>query len=140
MAPHGFFLIVDRLFLLKFIDRRGKFFGWLYTFIVVVLAWVPFRVEGIQNSMLYFKQMFAFNFTSLQFARENEVYTILIIGFIVSIITLTKTGKKLQALIYETELKGKSHVLYFSVSLILFILCVATLAGSGFSPFIYFRF
>jgi len=137
---HGFFLIIDRLFLLKWIDRRGKLFGWLYTFIVVVLAWVPFRVDGIHNSMLYFKQMFAFNFTHLYFNQRTEVYTILIIAFTISIITLTGTGKKLQALIYETELSGKRHVFYFTAAILFFILCVATLAGSGFSPFIYFRF
>ncbi len=137
---HGFFLIIERLFLLKFIDRIGKFFGWLYTFIVVVLAWVPFRVEGIGNSMLYLKELFTFHFTAFKPVENTELYTILVIAFAISLITLSSFGKKLQDIFYRTEISNRQHIVYFTAALLAFIVCVATLAGSGFSPFIYFRF
>ncbi|MCB0804670.1 MAG: MBOAT family protein [Bacteroidales bacterium] len=139
---HGLFLILDRVFLLRFIKKSGAFFGWLYTFFVVVLAWVPFRVEGINNSMLFYRKMFEFNFSSLylQFIQNRELFVILVVAFFISILTLSGFGTKLQHIFYKTGISNKQHPAYFSVALVLFILCIATLAGSGFSPFIYFRF
>lgn len=137
---HGFFLIIERLFLLKLIDRIGKFFGWFYTFLVAVLAWVPFRIEGLTNSMTYYKKLFAFDFVRFNTINNTELYLVLILAFIISIITLTKSGLRLEKIIYETNLSNRKHLIYFSFALGIFIICIATLAGSGFSPFIYFRF
>lgn len=137
---HGFFLIIERLFLLKLIGRIGKFFGWFYTFLVAVLAWVPFRVEGLGNSMTFYKKLFAFQFKNFNPVTNTELYVILILAFGISIFTLSKFGKKLEHRLYATEISGKKHLPYFGIALLFFVLCIASLAGSGFSPFIYFRF
>jgi len=42
-AIHGFFLIMERVFLLKLLKFSGRLSGVMYTFIIVLLAWVPFR-------------------------------------------------------------------------------------------------
>jgi len=137
---HGLFLILERVFLLKLLNKIGRLPSVLYTFFVVLFAWVPFRVEGLNNSLLYFNKMFDFNFGSLMLPARQHFYFILIVAIIISFITSFKLGLKLQETIYNTKPEPRKHIIYFSSSVFIIIVIIASLSGSGFSPFIYFRF
>ena len=139
-AIHGLFLILERVFLLKLIKRTGKIFGVVYTFFVVLLAWVPFRIDGFTDTLIYYNRMFSFDWGFLQFPARQHFYLILILAFIIAYITSFKFGLKLQDWVYKTNLKSKEHILYFGIAVVVNIIIVASLTGSGFSPFIYFRF
>ncbi|MEZ5083693.1 MAG: MBOAT family O-acyltransferase [Bacteroidales bacterium] len=136
---HGFFLIIERVFLSKWLKKGGKVTGVAYTFLVVVLAWVPFRIETLPDSMTYFSQLFSFDFSPLV-QSKLQVYVMIVIALVISLITLSGFGLMLQAKIYKLKLSNKEQLYYFAVAMIFLILVIATLAGSGFSPFIYFRF
>lgn len=137
---HGFFLIIERIFLLKLLDRTGRFIGVVYTFFVVVLAWVPFRVDSLNHTLIYYSHLFSTNFTPLYWGLNAKVYIMILIAMIISLITLFKLGRTMQDQLYKTSLSVKEHTVHFSVTLVVFLLIIASLAGSGFSPFIYFRF
>lgn len=139
-AMHGFLLIVERLFLLKFLNRIKTPFAILYTFIVVVLVWVPFRLEELSDSILYYQRLFAFNFAPINFALKNYVYVTLILALVFSMITLIRPGKKLHDRIYKTELTNEEHIGQFIFTIIILFVTIGSLAGWGFSPFIYFKF
>ncbi|MFC2121926.1 MBOAT family O-acyltransferase, partial [Bacteroidota bacterium] len=47
-AYHGLFLILDRIFLIKFLNKIGRIPGTLITFFVVIMGWVVFRLENSQ--------------------------------------------------------------------------------------------
>jgi hypothetical protein len=64
----------------------------------------------------------------------------MVFGFIFSFISLTKPGSWLEEKFYTTVYTRKQHILFSSIYLVLIVLCIASLSGSGFSPFIYFRF
>lgn len=137
---HGFFLIIERVFLSKLLSKAGKITGVFYTFFVVVLAWVPFRAETLPDTMTYYRQLFSFDFSPLQFDGKLQVYVMIVVALMISLITLSKFGLKMQDKIYKKNISGKGHLSYFITAFIFLILVIATLAGSGFSPFIYFRF
>ncbi len=139
-AIHGLFLILERVFLLKLLDRIGRIPGVVYTFIIVLFAWVPFRVDGFTNAMVYFERMFTFKWGTAQLEFRQHFYFILIIAIIISFITFFKFGKKLQDIIYKTDLRTGGHLVHFFVAIIVGIYTIASLTGTGFSPFIYFRF
>lgn len=139
-ALHGMLLVVERIFLLKLLDRIPKLVGVAYTFLVVLLVWVPFRIENFSDSLLYFSRMFAFDFDGFSFAARNHVYVTIIAAFLFSMSTLTQFGRKMQEILYNTHLSGRAHLVYFAVFLSFLFFCIASLAGWGFSPFIYFRF
>ena len=52
-AYHGLFLILDRLFLLKFYEKIGRIFSVIITFIIVIIGWVIFRIEDSQNIFIF---------------------------------------------------------------------------------------
>jgi len=139
-AIHGLFLILERVFLLKLLNRIGRVPGVIYTFIIVLFAWVPFRVDGFANAMAYFKKMFDFHWGTAQFDARQHFYFILILAIVISFITSFKFGQKLQDLIYKTDLKTSGYVVYFIISILVGVYIIASLTGIGFSPFIYFRF
>ncbi|MEZ5195369.1 MAG: MBOAT family O-acyltransferase [Bacteroidales bacterium] len=139
-AVHGLFLILERLFLLKILQKIGRFPSMLYTFIVVMFAWIPFRVEGLHEAVMYFNRLFEFKPGDFMFESRQHFYFILVVAIGISYITSFKLGLKTQDALYKTDQSPKQHIAYFSVAVLTLILVIASLSGSGFSPFIYFRF
>jgi len=139
-AFHGFFLILDRLFLKKILDKIGVIPSVLFTFFVVVIGWVFFSIEELDKAWQYLGKMFSFdNFEMIELT--NEMLTISIIAIIISFACLTKIGRGIQALIYnESNVNLRRQITYTMVGMVLFVLSLSAITGEGFNPFIYFRF
>ena len=140
-AFHGFFLILDKIFLLQVLNKIGSFFSTILTFIIVVVGWVFFRLEKFDDAINYIKKMFSFS-NEIAFENvSNEFISIAILAFIFSFVTASKFGKKLETLIYYNQQPtlfwyGKMIL----VSLVLLVLSISAITAEGFNPFIYFRF
>lgn len=140
-AFHGFFLILDKIFLLQVLNKIGGFFSTILTFIIVVVGWVFFRLEKFDDAINYIKKMFSFS-NEIAFENvSNEFISIAILAFIFSFVTASKFGKKLETLVYYNQQPtlfwyGKMIL----VSLVLLVLSISAITAEGFNPFIYFRF
>jgi len=139
-AFHGFFLVIERLFLLKVLDKVGKWPSIIFTFFVIVIARVFFRVEGLEDAMIYLNRLFAFDFQPVVYQMNNHFYFIMLVATILSFITAFRFGARIEDRIYKTNLIAREHLVYFTVAVLTLLFIIASLAGSGFSPFIYFRF
>ncbi len=139
-AFHGTFLVMERIFLLKVLDRIGKWPSIFFTFFIIVLARVFFRVEGLNEAITYFNRLFAFDFKPIIYQINPHFYFIMIFAGILSFITAFQFGYKIETIIYKTNLSSKEHLGYFIISILVLTYIIASLSGSGFSPFIYFRF
>ncbi len=139
-AFHGFFLVLERLFLGRLLQRAGKA-AVLYTFTVVAVGWVFFRLEYLRPSLQYIHYMFSWqsNITT-RWEPDPQFWTILTIAAFFSFITLSRFGQRLHNAIYTTSRNPTMHLLMTSVALILCILSAASITNSSFNPFIYFRF
>jgi alginate O-acetyltransferase complex protein AlgI len=137
---HGLFLILDRLFLLRLLEKSGKFISTTFTFLVVVMGWVIFRIEDIPTAMSYYVKLFSFDFSKISFSSNPELFFIMTVAVLFSFITVSKHGLKLQEAVFYTRytVSRKSVMLLLAVTLL--ILSVASITTSGFNPFIYFRF
>ena len=138
---HGSFLILDRLFLLRFYKVIGKPISILLTFFIVILSWVVFRVETFGDAVIYYQRLFAFDFKQVLFAADKLFYFILILCFFFSFfVMIPKYGKRIQYNLFEGYLSKSWSITFFITSLILFCFSLGTLATNSFNPFIYFRF
>jgi len=137
---HGFFLIADRLFLLKFLNRIGKIPAIAITFLISLVGWALFRIEDINTAFCFISKMFSFNFSGNIYYFDSKFRLIFIFGFIFSFITAFKFGKIIEDYFFKTNISIKEAFFKFSIIIILFIICLSNLANSGFNPFIYFRF
>ena len=137
---HGLFLILDRLFLLKVLNKIGKWPATIFTFFVAVMGWVVFRIEDFNTAMIYYQRLFAFDFKTWALPGNYNFFLILIFGFFFSFVTISKWGLKLQDMVFYTDYKIRGKIIMMAICSLLLILSIASITTSGFNPFIYFRF
>jgi alginate O-acetyltransferase complex protein AlgI len=137
---HGFFLILDRLFLLRFYKKTGKIPAVFITFIITLVGWVFFRSETLSNAFFYIGKMFSLDFRETHLFFDRQFYSILILAFVFSFFGLIKTIESWQGRVFAIEQKNRTIILMFAFSVVFFIISLASITSSGFNPFIYFRF
>lgn len=140
-AFHGLFLILDRLFLKRVLDKVGVLPSVLFTFLIVVIGWVFFRLETLDEAIHYLQVMFGMTGHTGVFNMNTELWVFTLIAAVISFICLTKVGRTLQTIIYQSEnCTIRRYVIYTGTAIILLGLSISTIAAQGFNPFIYYRF
>ena len=136
---HGFFLILDRLFLVKFLSKLGRYISILITYIITLVGWVLFRSETIEQAKTYIIKMFVFN-TSESIKLDNHTITMLLLGVLFSFFALIKNTETKQMDFYNGILSKRFYLTASPIIIILLVLSLSYVISSGFNPFIYFRF
>lgn len=139
-AYHGFFLILDRLFLIRILNKTGTIFSTLFTFFVVMIGWVIFRLEDLTSINIYLSKLFSFDL-NFEINPIPSFWVIAIIASFFSIFTAFKFGRKVENFVFNQDyLKVSNHLVFTLFSVVLMILSLISITSSGFNPFIYFRF
>jgi alginate O-acetyltransferase complex protein AlgI len=141
-AFHGLFLVADRLFLLKFLEKTGKIPAMLFTFFISLIGWVLFRAENLGYAIDYLKTMFSFSGAGQPAGFDRKFIAILIIAIIFSFFGAVKGAEEWQQRVLSGKAGTQGGMGAGKVGFIVlfFFLCLAAIISSGFNPFIYFRF
>lgn len=139
-AFHGFFLILDRIFLLKILESIWKPIAVLFTFFVVMVGWVLFRIEDFHSIKIFMRALCNFNFGMADRFYQIELWVTLFAAIVFSFFTLSGWGKKVQEKFYFAQSGILRKIPGVLLSIALLKLCIAYITTSGFNPFIYFRF
>ena len=140
-AFHGFFLILDRLFLLKFLEKIGKVPAALFTFFIVAMAWVLFRIESWENAQVFYSQLF--DIKDIKYIELNKsFYFTLLLAILFSFIGRFQFMEKITLFITSENpiLSVSKATLITAISIVLLFLSVVFLSASNLNPFIYYRF
>lgn len=137
---HGLFLVLDRLFLKKLLTHAGAVFSTVFTFFVAILGWVLFRLQTVDEALIYYRRLFAFAFQKVNMHNMKDQLIIMLVAFVFSFITLFPFGRKLEQLVFYSEYNPRRYLTVGLVVIILFMLSLGSIAANGFNPFIYFRF
>ena len=138
-AYHGMFLILERLFLGRWLARLGKA-AFLYTFFVVMTGWVFFKLEYLHPALGYLRCMFSWHTGSGTWQGTNEFYTLLALAGLFSFWTLVAAGDRVQQSIFNNGYGPRLHVFMACASILLCVISAGRITVSSFNPFIYFRF
>lgn len=131
-------LAIEKLFLLKLIQKLPGFFQHIYALIIIVFGWLLFVFEDFAAGTIYLKNMFGVNVSG--FVHTGDFYDILrnLIFFVILCIACTPYPKKIFYIIYE---KYKfARVAAMTGGVCIMMICIAYLVDSSFNPFLYFRF
>ncbi len=139
-AFHGFFLIADRLFLLKFYKTIGKVPSIIITFVIVLIGWVFFRAENISSAWIYLDRMFAFEGGVADIFLDSKFYFIMAVATFFSFWGGFTKIEKWQERLFAQDQRNAIIYRMLAFSLVFLVLCVAAINATGFNPFIYFRF
>lgn len=148
---HGFFLIIERVWLGRFLSGRHPLFGHAYTLLVILCGWVIFTCDTLPHAVGFLTAMsgFAGNISSTQdidWFLTREIRIALIVGILLSmpvLPALSELQQKCLALLKGTPQIAAEISLYaFRIIglCVLFVICAMFLSAGTHNPFIYFRF
>lgn len=130
-------LVIEKLFFNKILNKLPVFLRWIYTFILINIGWIIFRLENINILINVLNQLFTFRSSNMtDFLLENynliNKLIFLIIGFIF-MFPINKLLKK--------HINNRLILFFRDIFLILiFIISICFLVNDSYNPFIYFRF
>ena len=120
---------------------RGRPWGHIYTMLVVILGFVLFRADTLQQALLMFRTMFAgFAFTTESTAAFRNLFSPKLICILLLAIVCALPVKQLAAAKCGSRGQKSAENAALPVSLLLLVLDILLLASSAFTPFIYFQF
>ena len=138
-AYMGLFLIIDRLFLIRYLKKAGKVPSIVITFFILMIGWLIFRSQTPDESWFFIRRLFTFQSGENTVWLNPKFWTMLVIA---AIFSFWGGFKKIESWIEKLYFNpGNGLMVLFSImAILLFILSEAAITSSGFSPFIYFRF
>lgn len=137
---HGVFLILDRVFLVKLLTKLGKPISILFTFFIVMMGWVLFRLESVESVLHFYQKLFSFDHL-LDVDVNEEFKWMFLFAVFFAFVAVFSFGKKwLDFTFNTTQYSLKAHAYGVVISVVLFVLSWSTLLSSDFNPFIYYRF
>lgn len=133
----GVIIFIEKMGLLKVLDKLPSFLCNIYTMFFVVISWVFFDTYTLKDSMVYIGNMFGLN---NNIAYDNMACYLLDtnkVFFITAIVCSTPLIKYLIEYL-KKSLVGKIVLIVFYIGII--IISTSLLVGESYNPFLYFRF
>lgn len=141
---HGLFLIVEKLGFDNFLKKQNAWLAHFYTLLVVVIGWVIFRSENLNQAINYIYTLFHFkastNIDFLNFYLTKEVIIALILGLILSTPIYQKVKLYFNNIKENKSIYNLGILSYNAGLILLFVICFYYIATEAYNPFIYFRF
>ena len=136
----GVLLILDQLFMLKFLRKITRIPAMLLTFFAVMMGWVLFLSSDTSQALAIYTQLFSGDFHRQGISFNPKFYTALGIALLFSVIGFHRKTENWQTRIFEPATGTGPALLQFSLTLILLLISISVIVSYGFSPFIYARF
>lgn len=137
-AYHGFFLVIERMFLLKFYKKMPGFIRTGITFFIVVIGWVFFRAGNAAIAYGMLKSMFSFTYAGVGVSVPIKILLVLTTIFCFMAL-IPKVERWELKMLFDKP--GFTRTLVFGLATaVLLVVCIGVISGSNFNPFIYFRF
>lgn len=131
-------LFIEKLFLLKALDKLPRLFRHAYALLLIVIGWVIFASDDVSVMLPYLGSMFGANGA----LGGMDVYTLLTRAALMVICCVAST--ELPKRLFVTAAGKMNEKAAFTVksvlTLTLLALSVIFLIGDSYNPFLYFRF
>lgn len=134
----GIILYLEKVFLIKILEKLPKKICNLYTMLIVTIGWVFFDSNSISSAIGYIKVMFGVGNVIID-NLGMYLFSTNIILISISIMLTTKFCDNVLGNIKEFfKMKDLSLVLFIKTAI--FIISISYLISETYNPFLYFRF
>lgn len=135
----GILIFIEKIFLLKILNKLPGIVGNLYTMLLVIIGWVFFDIETLKGGLSYIGTMIGIGSNGLKDNFSMYIINTNWIFLIIAIIGATPLMKKIITFLKEKcKIPGMIIVVIFCC-LVVFI-STAYLVNESYSPFLYFKF
>ena len=133
----GIIIIIEKLFLGKYLEKAPAFLSHLYAIFLFTFGWVLFDFTDMGQMRDFIVSLFNGGNVGL-ISHDALVYVLAYLPvLIISIIASTPLVSNLHKKIENRAWCGYADA---ALVLIALVICTASLVSSGYNPFIYFRF
>lgn len=134
-----FFLIMEKTWLLKLLDKIPRVFSHIYALVVVYFGWLLFAWEDINGHRVYMKAMLGMAGAGV--VNKESLYLLVSNALLMVIMAIgcTSLPKYLAKKVTKKDGVGASLCMSVYVAVIL-LLSIAYLVNGTYNPFLYFRF
>lgn len=134
-----FFLIMEKTWLLKLLDKIPRVFSHIYALVVVYFGWLLFAWEDIHGHRVYVKAMLGMAGAGV--VNKESLYLLVSNALLMVIMAIgcTSLPKYLAKKVTKKDGIGASLCMSVYVAVIL-LLSIAYLVNGTYNPFLYFRF
>lgn len=131
-------LFIEKLFLLKALEKLPKFFRHVYALLLIIIGWVIFASDDVSVLLPFLGSMFGANGA----IGGMDVYTLLTkaVLLIICCIASTELPKKLFLSAAGAMNEKAAFTLKSVLTIALLALSMILLIGDSYNPFLYFRF
>ncbi|WP_309382971.1 MBOAT family O-acyltransferase [Cerasicoccus frondis] len=139
---HGFFLIIERGWWGRMVDRLWAPVKHLYLIFIVLIGWLFFRVEDFGEALRFLGVLFGFGasdvaYYPLPMVVDTEAWIVMAVGIIAATPLFRLLSQRTNSL---TFLSDWTETIKFVLLYVLFCLAIILMVSSTHSPFLYFRF
>ena len=136
-AYNGFFLMLDRLFLRRWLDRCGRAIATAITLLIVMFGWAIFRVESLAHLDSFVAALMGQSRLPVDTGVPQSVLVLLILASAISLFPATPFYAPLVRMNREYCV---ARALGIFLTVAIFTLAAARTLTQEFHPFIYFQF
>ena len=138
------FLIIEKIGLLKILNKIPATFSHIYLLLVVYFGWILFRFSDFRFIPVVLKGMFGANGNPLTDFETKTTLMGNIFFIVVALIAVTPLVKTIFAKLKPNKERRLLHVTYTLgetvLPLVLLVLSTLALVGDKYNPFLYFQF
>lgn len=132
----GVVLILEKLFLMKYLNRLPAVLSHIYSLILIVFGWVIFYFEDMKEMGAFIAGLFDFS-NGIISANAFAV----VMSFLPLIIAAAIASTPLAYKLYERIKQAKQFwVVETALVTLSLIICTASVVSQSYNPFLYFRF
>jgi len=144
---HGTFLVLEKAWYGKYLDKAWSAFRHFYTLFIVTIAWVFFRADTLPDALTYLSVMFGSSDNSVPvysvtYMMTKEAIIALIFGLLFATPLYPYIHRKLSQIDHNNFLSTFTVQVLPNTLLFTFllVLSLSKMAIATYNPFIYFRF
>jgi len=131
---YAFFMLAERLFLGKWLEKLPIVLRHVYTMAVVLVGWALFAVESMERLGEYLITCFG----GAAFFNSATAYQL--ISYLPMLVILTIAATPLGKNVWGKLSERTQDILTPVLMLAALVLCTASLVDASYNPFLYFRF
>lgn len=138
------FIALEKLFLNKCLEK-SKIVSHIYLIIIVYFGWILFKFENMADVLSVIKGMFCMNSNPFSDFESFTIIKSYILFFVFAVVCCTPVFSWISKKLSEKALSSNGALIGYAfcnilLPIILVALSVASLIGSSYNPFLYFRF
>lgn len=141
---HGLFMTLERLFLDRYMSVFPVFFRVGCTLLLVALSRILFRADSLSHAVMYYRRLFTQEpggvFPPLANVTSNHELTMLLIAYFLCLWPLLPVPGRCAGIRAQIREFAQSPMFQGVCAIVLLFLASTAMAGTDFSPFIYFQF